>query len=215
MTGSTVVSRRPAEIEFWFEFASNYSYLSVMRIEAAARRHGVRIAWKPFLLGPIFRALGFETSPFLLQKEKGAHMWQDMARQCHKYGLRWTKPTGFPRLSVLPARVALRGADEPWIGAFCRQVMELNFVHDEDINNAEQLAAILTKLDLPATDILEQAQTNAAKTKLREQTDEARRRGIFGAPTFFVGSEMFWGNDRLDDALLLAAGQKGEPVAAG
>jgi 2-hydroxychromene-2-carboxylate isomerase len=215
MTGSTEISRQPAEIEFWFEFASNYSYLSVMRIEEAARRHGVRIAWKPFLLGPIFRALGFETSPFLLQKEKGAHMWRDMVRQCRKYGLRWTQPTGFPRLSVLPARVALLGADEPWIGAFCRQVMELNFVRDEDINKAERLAPILTELGLPAAEILEQAQTDSVKARLRGQTDEARRRSIFGAPTFFVGTEMFWGNDRLDDALLLAAEQTGEPAAAG
>ncbi|MGO9703042.1 MAG: 2-hydroxychromene-2-carboxylate isomerase [Xanthobacteraceae bacterium] len=215
MTGLTVISKRPAEIEFWFEFASNYSYLSVMRIEDAARLHGVRVAWRPFLLGPIFRALGFETSPFLLQKEKGAHMWQDMVRQCRKYGLRWTKPSGFPRPSVLPARVALLGAQEPWIGAFCREVMELNFVHDEDINKAERLAPILTQLGLPAAEILEQAQTDAAKASLRDQTDEARRRGIFGAPTFFVGTEMFWGNDRLDDALLLAAEQKGDPIAAG
>lgn len=208
MAGTTMISGRPAEIEFWFEFASNYSYLSVMGIEDAARRYGLGVSWKPFLLGPIFRALGFETSPFLLQKEKGAHMWQDMVRQCRKYGLRWTKPSGFPRLSVLPARVALLGAEEPWIGAFCRQVMELNFVHDEDINNADCLAPILTELGLPAAEIMEQAQTDSAKTRLREQTDEARRRGIFGAPTFFVGTEMFWGNDRLDDALLLAAEQK-------
>jgi 2-hydroxychromene-2-carboxylate isomerase len=208
MTGSPVTSKRPPEIEFWFEFASNYSYLSVMRIEEAGRRCGVRIAWKPFLLGPIFRALGMETSPFLLQKEKGSYMWQDMVRQCRKYGLRWTKPSAFPRLSVLPARVALLGVEEPWIGAFCRQVMELNFVHDEDINEADRLAPILTGLNLPAGAILEQAQTDATKTRLRGQTDEARRRGIFGAPTFFVGAEMFWGNDRLDDALLLASEQK-------
>ncbi len=174
-----MISRPPAEIEFWFEFASNYSYLSVMRIEDAAQLHGVRIAWKPFLLGPIFRALGFETSPFLLQREKGAYVWQDMVRQCRKYGLRWTKPSGFPRLSVLPARVALLGANEPWIGAFCRQVMELNFADDEDINKPERLTPILTELGLPAAEILEQAQTDFAKNRLREQTDEARRRGIF------------------------------------
>jgi len=176
-----------------------------MRIEEAARRHDVRIAWKPFLLGPIFHALGFETSPFLLQKEKGAHMWQDMVRQCRKYGLRWTKPTGFPRLSILPARVALLGADEAWIGAFCRQVMELNFVHDEDIDKADSLVPILRELDLPADEILEQAQSDFVKLRLREQTDEARLKGVFGAPTFFVGTEIFWGNDRLDDALLVAA----------
>ncbi len=207
MTDTTMASG-PPEMEFWFEFASNYSYLSVMRIEDAARQGYVRIVWKPFLLGPIFRALGMETSPFLTQKEKGAYMWQDMVRQCRKYGLRWTKPSAFPRLSVLPARVALLGATEPWIGAFCRRVMELNFVHDEDINNADRLVPILTELNLPAAEILEQAQSESVKTRLREQTDEARRRGIFGAPTFFVGTEIFWGNDRLDDALLVAAEQR-------
>jgi 2-hydroxychromene-2-carboxylate isomerase len=193
-----------SEIEFWFEFASNYSYLSVMRIEDAARQCSVRIAWKPFLLGPIFRDLGFETSPFVLQKEKGAYVWRDMARQCRKYGLRWTQPSTFPRPGVLPARIALLGAEQPWIGAFCRQVMELNFALDKDINQPDGMAGILTELGLPASDILDRAQAEPTKKRLREQTDAARARGIFGAPTFFVGTEMFWGNDRLEDALTFA-----------
>jgi 2-hydroxychromene-2-carboxylate isomerase len=83
--------------------------------------------------------------------------------------------------------------------------MELNFALDQDINYPDQMAPILTGLGLPSSDILEQAQSESIKTRLREQTDEARARGIFGAPTFFVGTEMFWGNDRLDDALVFAA----------
>jgi 2-hydroxychromene-2-carboxylate isomerase len=205
---ATAPSEPSPAIEFWFEFGSNYSYLSVMRIEDAARRYGVRITWKPFLLGPIFRALGMETSPFLQQKEKGAYVWQDMVRQCRKYGLRWTKPSIFPRLGVLPARVALIGAEEPWIGAFCRTVMELNFALDEDINQPERLASILIDLNLPASEILDQAEAAPVKALLRQQTETARDKGIFGAPTFFVGQEMFWGNDRLDDALLLAVEHK-------
>ncbi len=208
MSGSTATSEPPPEIEFWFEFGSNYSYLSVMRIEAAALRHGVRIVWKPFLLGPIFRALGMETSPFLLQKEKGAYMWQDMVRQCRKYGLQWRRPSVFPRNGVLPARVALIGAAEPWIGAFSRRVMELNFAYDEDINAPGQLAPVLADLGLPAADILDRAQAEPAKALLREQTEHARARGIFGAPTFFVGTDMFWGNDRLDDAMQFAVERK-------
>jgi 2-hydroxychromene-2-carboxylate isomerase len=205
MTGSAAPSASP-EIEFWFEFASNYSYLSVMRIEDEVRRLGIRIAWKPFLLGPILRTLGMENSPFVLQKEKGAYMQQDMTRQCRKYGLApWVKPTVFPRLGVLPLRIVLLGAEQPWVGAFSRKVMELNFALDQDINQSEQIAPILTGLHLPSSDILEQAQSEPIKTRLREQTDEARERGIFGAPTFFVGTEMFWGNDRLDDALAFAS----------
>jgi 2-hydroxychromene-2-carboxylate isomerase len=205
MTGSGIPSEPTPEIEFWFEFGSSYSYLSVMRIEGEAQRHGVRIAWKPFLLGPIFRALGMENSPFVLQKEKGAYVWRDMARQCRKYGLGWAKPSTFPRLGVLPARIALLGAERPWIGAFCRRVMELNFVLDQEINQPERTTPILTGLGLPASEILDQAQAEPTKARLRAQTDEARARGIFGAPTFFVGTEMFWGNDRLDDALLFAS----------
>ena len=203
-----MTSESSPEIEFWFEFGSNYSYLSAMRIEDEASRRGLRIVWKPFLLGPILRALGMENSPFVLQKEKGAYVWQDMVRQCRKYGLQWVRPSVFPRLGVLPLRVALLGADQPWIGAFCRRVMELNFVLDQDINHPERLAPILMDLNLPASDILDQAQAEPTKTKLREQTEQARIRGIFGAPTFFVGTEMFWGNDRLDDALEFAAAQK-------
>lgn len=200
-----MTTSRNAEIEFWFEFGSNYSYLSVMRIEHEARLHGVDVLWKPFLLGPIFRALGLDPSPFLLQKEKGAYVWQDMARQCRKYGLRWTRPSVFPRTSVLAARIALVGSQEPWVGEFCRRVMQRNFVEDEDIKEAQSLLPILDELGLPAKEIVERAQSEPIKSRLREQTDEARARGIFGAPTFFVGQDMFWGNDRLDDALICAA----------
>ncbi len=202
-----IPTRRPA-VEFWFEFGSNYSYLSVMRIEAMAHRSGVAIVWRPFLLGPIFQALGMKTSPFVAQKEKGAYVQQDMARQCVKYGLPpWIWPTTFPRVSVLPARIALLGADQPWIAAFCREVMLLNFVRDEEIDDPANLAPILAALGLPPDRILAEAQDDSIKRRLREQTEEARSRGVFGAPTFFVGSEIFLGNDRLEDAFSLAAEQ--------
>lgn len=201
-------SNRLPQMEFWFEFGSNYSYLSVMRIEDVAGRHGLHIAWKPFLLGPIFRSLGLDTSPFVTQKEKGAYVWQDMQRQCQKYGLKWTKPTIFPRVGVLPLRVALLGIDEPWIGAFCGRVMELNFVLDQEINQPDKIEPVLKDLGLPAAELLSEAQSEQIKARLRQQTDEARQRGVFGAPTFFVGNEMFWGNDRLDDAVAYATERK-------
>jgi len=193
-----------ASVEFWFEFASTYSYLSVMRIEGLARASAVRIVWKPFLLGPIFRSFGWSTSPFLLQKQKGAYMWTDMVRQCRKWGLPWRRPTGFPRSSVLPARVALLGVDEPWLPSFTQQVMLANFAHDQDIASESVVRDVLERLALPAEELLRAAQSDANKTRLRTVTEEAQRRGVFGAPTFFVGEEMFWGNDRLEDALACA-----------
>ena len=193
------------EIEFWFEFGSNYSYLSVMRIEDSAARRGVGVKWKPFLLGPIFKSFGWDSSPFVMQKEKSEYVWQDMARQCNKYGLPWTRPSSFPRLALLPMRVALLGAEQPWMADYCRMTMMLNFAEDQDINAPEHVASVLSELGLPAAKIIAEAQSERNKLLLRQQTESARARGIFGAPTFFVGREMFWGNDRLDDALALAA----------
>ncbi|HEV7820791.1 MAG TPA: 2-hydroxychromene-2-carboxylate isomerase, partial [Burkholderiales bacterium] len=189
-------------------FGSNYSYLSVMRIEQAAASSNVVITWRPFLLGPIFKSFGWDNSPFVLQKEKGDYMWKDMSRQCRKYDIPWKKPATFPRLAVLPLRVALFGAREAWIGEFCRQIMLLNFCLDRDVNSEESVGAVLAQLNLPAGEIIQAAQSEQIKERLREQTEAARRRGIFGAPTFFVGNEMFWGNDRLDDALAMAAGSQ-------
>ncbi|HZZ12665.1 MAG TPA: 2-hydroxychromene-2-carboxylate isomerase [Paraburkholderia sp.] len=198
-------NRRSPEIEFWFDFGSNYSYLSTMRLEAEAAACGVTVQWRPFLLGPIFRALGYDNSPFVLQKEKGAYVWVDMERQCRKYGLALTRPTVFPRAALLAMRVALLGAQQDWIGAYCRSIMQLNFVHDRDIGSVDVVSEALDQLGLPARHLIADAQSDTNKLRLREQTERAAARGIFGAPTFFVGGEMFWGNDRLDDALAYCA----------
>ncbi|WP_233836149.1 2-hydroxychromene-2-carboxylate isomerase [Paraburkholderia sp. ZP32-5] len=188
-------------IEFWFDFGSNYSYLSMMRIEALAAARHVQVLWRPFLLGPVFRQMGFENSPFVLQKEKGAYVWKDMERQCRKYGLALTRPSVFPRAALLAMRVAVLGANEQWMAAYCRKIMQLNFVDDRDIGSIDVVSEALDALGLPAQRLIAEAQSDANKLRLREQTESAINKGIFGAPTFFVGDEMFWGNDRLEDAL--------------
>ncbi|RZF26314.1 2-hydroxychromene-2-carboxylate isomerase [Paraburkholderia sp. UYCP14C] len=193
-------STAPA-IEFWFDFGSNYSYLSMMRIEALAAARNVAIVWRPFLLGPVFRQLGFDNSPFVLQKEKGAYVWKDMERQCRKYGIGLTRPSTFPRAALLAMRVALLGANEPWIGVWCRKIMQLNFVDDRDIGSIDVVSDALDAIGLPVQSVIDAAQSDVNKLRLREQTELAINKAIFGAPTFFVGAEMFWGNDRLEDAL--------------
>lgn len=190
-----------SQLEFWFEFGSNYSYLSVMRIEHLAREAGVRIAWRPFLLGPIFRDLGWNSSPFVLQAEKGRYTWNDMRRRAAKYGLAFNMPSSFPRTALLPMRVALLAADEPWVGSFCQRVMVQNFVDDLDIAQPDNTRRALEGLAADPDAFMAAAQGEDIKARLREQTGQARARGIFGAPTFFVGDEMFWGDDRLEDAL--------------
>jgi 2-hydroxychromene-2-carboxylate isomerase len=193
------------QIEFWFDFGSNYSYLSAMRIEALAAQHGVRVLWKPFLLGPIFKAFGWTSSPFVLQKEKGAYVWRDMQRMCDKYGLPWTQPGSFPRRALLPLRVALLGADQAWIGAFCRRIMLANFAEDREIDDPVLVGEVLGALGLDAAALIAAAGTEQHKLAMRAQGEQAVRRGIFGAPMFFAGDDMFWGNDRLEDALAWAA----------
>jgi 2-hydroxychromene-2-carboxylate isomerase len=195
------ISGSPAAIEFWLEFGSSYSYLSVMRIEQAAARVGVTIQWRPFLLGPIFKSFGWTTSPFVVQTWKTEYVWRDMERECRKYGLAWTRPTTFPRTALLPARVALIGAEKPWMGDYCRRIMQLNFVADRNIDSAASVGEVLAQMGLRAQEIIDEALGEANKLRLRSQTELAKTKGIFGAPTFFVGEEMFWGNDRLDDAL--------------
>jgi len=202
----------PSSIEFWFEFASTYSYLSIMRIEPEAARLGVEVKWRPFLLGPIFKSFGWSNSPFVLQPWKTEYVWKDMERQCHKYGLPWKHPSVFPRATILPARVALAGTGKPWMPEFCRRIMQLNFGSDQDISSPACVSEVLTQLGLRSTEILEEAEDEANKLRLRAQTDAAKAKGVFGAPTFFVGDEMFWGNDRLDDAFGFAAASKIPPV---
>ncbi|SDD43170.1 2-hydroxychromene-2-carboxylate isomerase [Paraburkholderia lycopersici] len=188
-------------LDFWFDLASNYSYLSVMRIETRAAQAGVTVRWRPFLLGPILDTLGWEGPPFVVQKEKGAYVWQDMRRLCRKYGLPWRQPSEFPRRAVLATRVAVLAADEPWLPAWCRAVMTRNYGDDREVDSPEAVAQILTALGLPARQIVDEAGSDANRLRLRERTQAARDLGIFGAPTFFAGEEMFWGNDRLEDAL--------------
>lgn len=195
----------PAQpLEFWFEFASSYSYLAVMRIEEATRTAGVPLTWRPFLLGPVFLSLGWNDSPFNIYPPKGRYMWRDLARLCTKYGLPFRLPSHFPRNGLLAARVALLGAEEPWIGPFARAVMVANFAEDQDIAEPTVIRNILEKLGLPADDLLTRAVSEENKLALRHQTDRATEIGLFGAPSFVVGNEIFWGNDRMEDALAWA-----------
>ncbi len=203
--GTPAADRGPTScLECWFEFGSNYSYLSVMRIEALLAPHRIRLAWKPFLLGPIFRDLGWQSSPFVAQQEKGRYVWRDMERQAKKYGLDFRKPRAFPRKALLPTRVALANAGQHWAGEFCRRVMRQNWVEDTDIDNVGAVRRALEGLAPDVERLVDEAQGEPVKAALREQTAEAQRRGIFGAPSFFVGDEMFWGNDRLEDAIEFA-----------
>ena len=199
------IAAHPRELEFRFEFGSNYSYLALMRVEALAASHGVPLRWRPFLLGPVFRQLGWSSSPFVLQEAKGRYMWRDMEREARKYGVPFVRPSVFPRKAVLPMRVATLGAREAWMGAFCRRVMRQNWIEDLDIDDPAHVLRALDGLVPDPRAVVEAALLEPNKARLRASTEEAQARGVFGAPTMFVGDEMFWGNDRLEDAFAWAA----------
>jgi 2-hydroxychromene-2-carboxylate isomerase len=176
-----------------------------MRIEALARKAGVGVVWLPFLLGPIFdQQQRIQDSPFNVYPARGRYMWRDLERLCEKYGLAWKRPSAFPRNSVLAARVGLLAASEPWGPAFVRSVFEANFARDLDIGSEDVLRNLLSEVGQPP-DFLARALAPKNKGRLREQTAQAADAGIFGAPNFVIGGELFFGQDRLEDALAWAS----------
>lgn len=190
----------PSNFEFWFDFGSTYSYVSAFQIEDAV---GGPISWRPFLLGPIFEEQGWNDSPFNIYPAKGRYMWRDIERLCDRDGLPFTKPSRFPRNGLLAARIAClaNAASEYWLPDFVRTVYRANFGEDREIEDPGEIQAILDSLGLPGADLIEQAQAPENKQRLRDQTQRAGELGIFGAPSFVVGGELFWGSDRLEDAL--------------
>ena len=189
-------------VEFWFEFASTYSYLAAGRIEKLAA--GVPILWRPFLLGPIFHGQGWNNSPFNIYPVKGNYMWRDMERLTADYGLKLRRPTAFPRNGLLAARVALAHAEQDWIGAFVRGIYRANFAEDREIADPQVVSAVLQDLKLDPGSVLAAANSETNKAALKAQTERAIKLGLFGAPSFTVGEELFWGNDRLEQALAFA-----------
>ncbi len=195
-------------LEFWFDYASTYSYVAALRVEDAARAADVAVAWRPFLLGPIFtEQLGIRDSPFNVHPVRGRYMWRDVERLCARHRLPWRRPSAFPRGSLLAARVGCAAGDAPWAPAFHRAVFRANFAEDRDIADPAVLQDVLAGLGQDAGALLARAASAEVKQALRDRGAEAARLGIFGAPDFVVGGELFFGQDRLDDALAWAAGR--------
>jgi 2-hydroxychromene-2-carboxylate isomerase len=188
-------------VEFWFDFASTYSYPAAMRIERQAASAGVAVAWQPFLLGPIFAAQGWNDSPFNHYPSKGRYMWRDLERLCEKCSIPFKLPSRFPRNGLLAARVANRFAAAPWVPDFCRAIFHANFAGDREIADPDVVRDCLDRLSLPGETLIAEAQSSDSKAALRDTVQRAQALGLFGAPSFVVAGELFWGNDRLDDAL--------------
>lgn len=189
------------KLEFWYDFASTYSYLSAMRIETVAEAAAVDVIWKPFLLGPIFSAQGWSTSPFNIYPAKGRYMVREMQRLATERGLAFKLPSPFPQNSLYAARLALIGHDEEWGPQFTRAVYVAEFANGANIADRQTLGAILGELRLDAAALLQRIEQPEVKQRLRERTEEAEELEIFGAPSFLAREELYWGDDRLEQAI--------------
>jgi len=194
-----------AGAEFRYEFASTYSYPAALRVGALAEERGVSLAWRPFLLGPMFAAQGWRDSPFNVYPAKGRYMWRDVERTCDAMGVPFKRPDPFPQASLLAARVALALQDEER-ASFSRQVYMAEFGQGASIADRATLASLLAACGVDPAAALERAESDANKAALKAECARAAEIGIVGAPSIVTGDgEVFWGNDRLEQGLDWAA----------
>ncbi len=194
-------------LDFWFEFASTYSYPAAMRIDALGSAQGVTVRWRPFLLGPLFAAQGWRDSPFNLYPVKGRYMWRDLERVCAALDLPLKRPDPFPQNSLLAARVAL-ALPEPLRAPFARAVYAAEFGEGRSISDRAVIGELIAALGEDAAETLARAESPDNKAALKAACDEAIKLGLPGAPSAVTeDGEIFWGNDRLEAAVAWAARQ--------
>ncbi len=184
-------------IEFFFDIGSPYSYLAATQIDEVAARAGTEAIWKPFLLGAVFKAVG-NTMPAKV-KPKGAWMFQDLGQWADHYGVPFQMSSHFPINSLLAQRalVAARHVDADRVSAFALTLFRDYWAEDVDVSEADAVVDAAGRSGFDGANVVELASDQAIKDELRALTEEAVERGAFGAPTFFVGEQMLWGNDRL------------------
>lgn len=192
-------------LTFWFEYGSTYTWLSVARIDALAQARGVQTEWRPFLLSAILKQRGMVEGPFA-EPVKGRYMWRDLERRAARHAIAYRKPTVYPPNTLLTARIGTLAAVQGWCEVFTREVFRLHWTEDVGIGTDDNLRRALTAVGKSPEQVLQAAQSESTKQLLRAATDEAEALGVFGSPSFTVGEEVFWGDDRLEDALDFAAG---------
>ncbi len=184
------------KLQFWFSFGSTYTYLSTQRIEELARSREVGIDWKPFILKAISSGSGNQSNP-----RKVNYMWRDLKRRADRHGLEFNKPTIYPVDYQLTARVALIASHEGWCPEFTKLVFHWNFVDGRQIGVEGNLEAALRKMGKDPQVVIAKAKSGEIVEAMQRQTDKAKSLGIFGSPSFITGDELFWGDDRLEEAL--------------
>jgi 2-hydroxychromene-2-carboxylate isomerase len=189
-----------APIDFWFTMGSTYSFLSVMRLAEIEKSSGVSFRWRPFHLLVILQEMNHV--PFADKPAKSAYMWRDIERRAAMYGIPARLPAPYPvKHSVVANLVATVGMSEGWGADFVRAAYRRWFALGQETGSEPNLSESLRDIGQDPERVLKLAAGDEAKARLGAETDAARALGIFGSPTFAVGRELFWGDDRLDDAI--------------
>ncbi len=194
-----------ATLEFFYDFVSPYSYLAFTRVKAEVDRVGGAVRYRPFLLGGVFNATG-NRAP-IETPAKGRHIATDLGRWARRLGVPFAWPPTFPVLTVLPLRAAFAAEAAGRLVPYSAAVYRALWVEGKDLSLPAVVEEAASRAGLDGAALL--AAAPSFKDALKAQTQEAIDRGSYGAPTFFVGDEMFVGNDRLDFAVeaLAAAGR--------
>jgi 2-hydroxychromene-2-carboxylate isomerase len=191
------------KIDFWFSIGSTYSYLTVMRLAEVERAAGISFRWRPFNVRRVM--IEQNNVPFKDKPVKTAYMWRDIERRAHRYGLSPRLPAPYPLPGlVLANQVATLGVEEGWVADYTRATYRRWFEAGEAAGEEPNLSASLNEIGCDPSDAISTAQSKRIADALELSTDEAMRLGVFGSPTFVVGDEVFWGDDRLEDAILWA-----------
>ncbi len=183
-------------LQFWFSFGSTYTYLSTQRIEKLASARDISIEWYPFILRRISSGSGNQSNPRKLN-----YMWRDLQRRADRHGLEYNKPILYPVDYALTAHASFIACQEGWGPEFIRLVFRWNFADGKQIGVAGNLEGALRELGKNPDDVIARAKTAEIVEAMERQTNNAQSKGIFGSPSFIVGDELFWGDDRLEEAL--------------
>ncbi|KZY32719.1 2-hydroxychromene-2-carboxylate isomerase [Roseovarius sp. HI0049] len=188
------------QIDFWYSIGSTYTYLTVWRIEEAARRAGVALRWRPFNVRTVMVAQ--DNIPFLNKPVKAAYMWRDIGRRADRHGLTPRLPAPYPLAGLeLANRVAVLAEEEGWVAAYTRATYRRWFEEGLPAGEEPNLSASIAETGLDPARVIDEAQGEATGAVLEALTEEAMALGVFGSPSFVTGGEVFWGDDRLEDAL--------------
>jgi 2-hydroxychromene-2-carboxylate isomerase len=184
-------------VEFYFDFGSPYSYLAYKALPAIAAASGAQIAWRPMLLGGVFKATG-NHSPVEIPA-KGKWLQQDLERWAARYAAPFRRNPHFPINTLTLMRGAagmqLRGLD---FARYTEAIFSAMWEQGRNLGNLQELAAVLSATGFDPAAFQALVGDPAVKDRLKADTEQAAARGVFGAPTFFVGEDMFWGQDRID-----------------